>query len=67
MYLSTKHVFQQQFVRLIEEELQRLQEMLMNGSVHSMEDYKHLVGRVSGLRSALEYVEEANAHVERGM
>lgn len=67
MYLSTKHVFEQQLVRIIGDEIKRLQDVLTGGSAHSYEEYKFIVGRISGLRAALEYVEEANASIERGV
>lgn len=67
MYLSTKHTFELELLRLVNEELSRLEEMVASGHVQSYEDYKHHVGRISGLRSVRDYVDEANANIEKGL
>lgn len=46
--------------KLIEEELERLRDNLANGlSVPDYETYKHQVGKIAGLTTALELCEEA--------
>ena len=66
-YLSTKRLVEVELLRIVNEELERLVELISTGNVHSFEDYKFTVGRISGLRSIIEYVDEANANIEKDL
>jgi len=63
---SIKHLFEKELQRLIAEEVERLKDVISMGSLETHEDYKFIAGRIHGLRTALEYVLEANSNVERG-
>ena len=52
--------------KLIEEEIERLKDNLSNGlSVPDYETYKHQVGKIAGLTTALELCEEARTNVSK--
>ena len=52
--------------KLVEEEITRLKDNLSNGlSVPDFETYKHQVGKIAGLQTALELCEEARSNVAK--
>lgn len=62
----TRHdLFVQELTRLIEEDMQRFKDEMSLGLLKTLEDYKALAGKISGLRHALELIEEAESSVER--
>lgn len=62
---TINHLFQRELVRLIEEEVERLKDMLSMGNVGAFDEYRLVVGKIAGLRTALDYMAEANSNVER--
>lgn len=52
-------LFEAEFRKLIEAEIERLQEEIALGTLKSYEEYRSATGKVSGLRSSLDYIEEA--------
>ena len=64
--LAMKHLFEKELDRLIQEEVERLKDVLSMGNLENQSDYKFIAGRIHGLRTALEYILEANSTIERG-
>ena len=60
MSLTTVQVYQRELADLIRIEIERVIEPMINGHVASFEDYKSLAGKVAGLKSALELMDEAD-------
>ena len=60
MALTTVQVYRKELSELIRIEIERVIEPMINGHVTSFEDYKSLAGRVAGLKSALELLDEAD-------
>ena len=60
MALTTVQVYQKELADLIRIEIERVIEPMINGYTESFEDYKSLVGKVAGLKSALELIQEAD-------
>jgi hypothetical protein len=54
-------LFEKELRRLISEEIERVSANMANGlSINDIGQYKHEVGRILGLRSALNLCEEVN-------
>jgi hypothetical protein len=51
----------QVFERLLDEEIEHLKEALSSGSINSLDGYTKVAGKIAGLRSAKELIEEAVA------
>jgi copper homeostasis protein CutC len=52
--------------RFVQDEHERIREMLASGmTVKNYEEYMRLVGRIEGLRSATDFMAEAEKEVER--
>lgn len=60
MSLTTVQAYQNELSKLVEIEIERLLEPMANGYVESIEEYKHLVGRIAGLRTVAELMDEAD-------
>ena len=60
MALTTVQVYRKELSELIRIEIERVIEPMINGHVTSFEDYKSLAGRVAGLKSALELIDDAD-------
>lgn len=60
MALTTVQVYQNELKKLIQIEIERLIEPMINGYVESYEDYKSLAGRIAGLKSAFDLLDEAD-------
>jgi hypothetical protein len=58
--LTTVQAFQKELEKLIQIEIERLVEPMINGYVESHEEYRGLAGRIAGLKTALELVQEAD-------
>ena len=58
-------LFQDEIRKLVEEEIARLAEEMAFGQLKSFEDYRHCAGKIAGLRSCLEYIEEAAVPVNK--
>jgi len=60
--LTYNQHFEYQLRKLIEAEIERLEEILSLGlSVPDFHAYRHIVGQIAGLRRSLEFCEEANS------
>jgi hypothetical protein len=60
MALTTVQVYQNELKKLIQIEIERLIEPMINGYVESYEDYKSLAGKIAGLKSAFDLLDEAD-------
>lgn len=62
----TRHdLFVSELKRMIEEDMQRFKDEMSLGLLKTLEDYRSIAGKISGLRQALELIEEAESSVER--
>ena len=59
--LVTSNRLIHEFKILIQEEYSRLRDNLASGSASTFEEYQRQVGRIQGLATALEFMEEATA------
>lgn len=55
------HMFEHELKRLIEIEIERLKDNMSQGLIAEYEEYRHVAGRIAGLRLAIEYMAEADA------
>ena len=60
MSLTTVQAYQRELEKLIHIEIERLLEPMANGYVESIEEYKSLAGRIAGLKSVAELMQEAD-------
>jgi hypothetical protein len=58
--LTTVAVYQKELRELVSIEIENVLEKMANGFVDSFEDYKSLVGKVAGLRTAIDLMDEAD-------
>ena len=58
---TTADKFKVEAENLIISEIDRLKESMAIGYLENYESYKHVAGKISGLRSALELLNEAEA------
>ena len=58
-------LFQDEIRKLVEEEIARLAEEMAFGQLKSFEADRHGAGKIAGLRSCLEYIEEAAVSVNK--
>ena len=66
MTVFSQHtVFIQELEQLIEGEIDRLKDDMSAGLLKTHEEYKSLTGKISGLRAALEYMDEASSIVAK--
>lgn len=54
-------MFEHELKRLIEIEIERLKENMSLGLISDHEEYRHVAGKIAGLRLAIEYMVEADA------
>lgn len=59
------HLFAKELNRLLQEEINRLTEIISVGHAPSFEEYKYLAGQVVALRRAQEYMLDASSNIER--
>lgn len=62
--MTTKHHFEYELRRMIQSRVEEICAHLGNGSAKTLEEYQHKVGMVAGLRSVVEYIDEANAIID---
>jgi hypothetical protein len=60
MALTTVQAYQNELAKLIQIEIERLLEPMANGYVESIEEYKNLAGKIAGLRSVVDLMDDAN-------
>lgn len=60
MALTTVQAYQRELEKIIAIEIERLVEPMANGFIETHEEYKHLAGKIAGLKSALELMQEAD-------
>ena len=60
MALTTVQAYQKELRKLFEIEIDRLLEPMANGYVESIEEYKHLAGRIAGLKAVADLIDEAD-------
>lgn len=63
--LSRYHLFKQDLTTLIADEIERLKEELSLGLLKTQEEYRAISGKILGLRSALDLMDEADSSVNR--
>lgn len=55
------HMLEHELKRLIEIEIERLKENMSLGLISDHEEYRHIAGKIAGLRLAIDYMAEADA------
>lgn len=60
MAFTTVQAYQRELNELIGIEIERLKEIMANGHLNSYEDYKNLAGKIAGLKSSIELMNEAD-------
>jgi len=60
MALTTVQAYQNELKKLVQIEIERLLEPMANGYVESIEEYKHLAGKIAGLKSVIDLMDEAD-------
>lgn len=63
--LSRYHLFKKELEEMIEREISRLKDDMSLGLLIDFHDYKSATGKISGLRSVLDLIEEAESSVNR--
>ena len=58
--ITPLHVFVKEFEILLNNEIDRLMENMSLGHLNDYAEYKYLAGKIAGLRSAQEYLVEAD-------
>jgi hypothetical protein len=58
--LTTVAVYQRELKGLISVEIESILEKMANGFVESYEEYRGLAGKIAGLRSAIDLIDEAD-------
>lgn len=53
--------FKYELIKLMEAEVERLKETISSGNCNSIEEYKSLSGKIQGIKSVLDLIDEANA------
>lgn len=59
--LTRSHMFEYELKRLIDVEIERLKEDMSLGMIEDFLEYRHLAGKIAGLRAAIDYMAEADA------
>lgn len=65
MVITQHNVFLDELKLLITDEIDRLKDEMSSGLLKTYEDYRSYAGRIAGLRSSLEYIEDASSNVQR--
>ena len=58
---TRSHLFESELLRLIEIEIERLKQDMSFGMISNHEEYRHVAGKIAGLRMAVDYMAEAEA------
>jgi hypothetical protein len=54
-------MFERELIRLIEIEIERLKDNMSHGLISDHNEYRHVAGKIAGLRLAVDYMQEADA------
>ena len=60
MALTTVQAYQNELAKLIQIEIERLIEPMVNGYLETFDEYKSLSGKIAGLRSVVDLMAEAD-------
>ena len=60
MALTTVQAYENELAKLIQIEIERLLEPMANNYIESITEYKTIAGKIAGLRTALELMQEAD-------
>jgi hypothetical protein len=60
MALTTVQAYQRELEKLIAIEIERLVEPMANGFIETHEEYKMVSGKIAGLRTSMELMQEAD-------
>jgi hypothetical protein len=63
--LTYNSLFEHELKKIILSEIERLTDVLANGSPIDYADYKQQVGRIQGLKQALDYCDEATSIISK--
>ena len=63
--LTYNTLFEHEFKKIILAEIERVTDILASGSAIDYADYKQQVGRIQGLRAALDYCDEASSIISK--
>jgi len=58
---TRSHMFENELLKLIEIEIERLKEDMSFGMISDHEEYRFVAGKIAGLRLAINYMAEADA------
>lgn len=58
-FITPLHVYRKELETLLENEIERLKDNMSLGLIENHGEYKHLAGKIAGLRQAQEYLFEA--------
>ena len=58
--ITPLHIYTRELNILIEDEIERLKELLSAGLLENHSEYKYIAGKVRGLRQAVDYIGEAD-------
>lgn len=59
--LTTADKFKFEIERILIEEVERLKETIALGFLDNYDQYRHMTGRVAGLRAAIDFIAEAES------
>lgn len=60
---TVSQLFERELRRLIEVEIERLKENLSYGSLEDFNEYRYISGKIAGLRTAIEYMDDADSNI----
>jgi hypothetical protein len=63
--LTYNTLFEHELKKIILAEIERVADVLANGSPIDYAEYKQQVGRIQGLRAALDYCDEASSIISK--
>jgi len=63
--LTYNTLFEHELKKIILAEIERVTDILANGSAIDYAEYKQQVGRIQGLRAALDYCDEASSIISK--
>ena len=60
---TVSQLFERELRRLIEVEIERLKENLSYGSLEDFNEYRYISGKIAGLRTAIDYMDDADSNI----
>lgn len=63
--MTQHHYFLQELESLITAEIERLKDDMSTGLLTSYDEYRSTSGKIAGLRSCLDYMDEATSNVKK--